>query len=86
MAKLTPKGAHSLSPHGRTYKLIELVGTSEKSYEDAVQKAIDDASRTLKGLAWFEVAELRGRIADGKVAEWQATVKIGFRILDAERG
>jgi flavin-binding protein dodecin len=65
----------------RTYTVIELVGTSDVSYDDAAKSAIERASRTLKGLAWFKVIELRGLIRDGEVAEYQVTLQIGFRVL-----
>ena len=64
-----------------TYKIITVVGTSPKGYSEAVQTAIEEASKTLKGLAWFEVKELRGKIKNGNVAEYQATVNIGFKII-----
>jgi len=67
---------------GKTYKLIELVGVSEESTEDAIQNALAQASQTLKGLAWFEVKEMRGLIEDNKVSQFQVTLKIGFRILN----
>lgn len=66
---------------GKTYKLIELVGVSETSTEDAIRSAIAQASQTLKGLAWYQVTETRGLIEDGKVNQFQVTLKIGFRIL-----
>lgn len=65
----------------RTYKLVELVGVSEKSFADAVANAVEEASKTIRGLGWFEVTEMRGKIADGKVAEYQTKVKVGFRLL-----
>ncbi len=64
----------------RTYKLIELVGISETSYEEAIKNAVSKAAQTLQGLSWFEVVELRGHIADNQVAEFQAKVKIAFKI------
>jgi len=64
----------------KAYKKIEIVGVSEKSFSDAVDAAIKKASETMHGLAWFEVAEMRGRIDKGKVAEYQATVRIGFKL------
>ena len=66
----------------RTYKVIEVVGISEKSYAEATRNAVEQAARTLKGLAWFETTQMRGLIRDGRVAEFQVTVKIGFRLLE----
>jgi flavin-binding protein dodecin len=68
----------------KTYKLIELVGVSADSTENAIRNAIEQASQTLKGLAWYEVKEVRGLIEEGKVSQFQVTLKIGFRILSAE--
>ncbi len=64
-----------------TYKMIELVGTSKNSYEDAIKNAISDASDSLQGLEWFQVTEFRGAIKDGKPSEFQAVMKVGFRVL-----
>jgi hypothetical protein len=66
----------------RTYKVIEVVGVSEKSFAEATRNAVEQAAKTLKGLAWFETTQMRGLIRDGRVAEFQATVKIGFRLLE----
>lgn len=65
-----------------TYKLIELVGTSPVSYAEATRSAIAEAAKTVRHMDWFEVAQMRGRIAEGKVAEFQVTLKVGFRIED----
>ncbi len=65
-----------------TYKIIELVGSSAISSDDAIQTAIAKASQTLHHLNWFEVIETRGHIVDGKVAHFQVTLKVGFRIED----
>ena len=62
------------------YKLIELTGTSTNSIEDAVDKAIKRASKTLKKLCWFQVVETRGNIDKGKVRHWQVTIKVGFAV------
>jgi flavin-binding protein dodecin len=67
----------------KTYKIIDLVGVSERSSDDAVRNAIARASQTLKGLDWFEVIETRGMIRDGKLAEFQVVLKVGFRLMDA---
>jgi flavin-binding protein dodecin len=64
------------------YKLIELTGTSTKSIEDAVEKAIERAHKTLKNLCWFQVTETRGNIDKGKVHHWQVTIKVGFAVKD----
>lgn len=65
-----------------TYKLIELVGSSTVSTDDAIRNAIAKAARTVKHMNWFEVVETRGHIVDGKVAHYQVTLKVGFRIED----
>lgn len=63
-----------------TYKKIEIVGTSPTSYADATANAVKKASESLHNLDWFEVTEMRGRIASGKIEQYQVTVKIGFRL------
>lgn len=65
-----------------TYKLIDLVGSSPISSDDAIKNAIAKASLTVKHMSWFEVIETRGHIVDGKVAHYQVTIKVGFRIED----
>jgi flavin-binding protein dodecin len=62
------------------YKLIELTGSSAKSFDDAVQNAIAKASKTMRNMHWFQVTETRGHINDGKIAHWQVTLKIGFTL------
>jgi flavin-binding protein dodecin len=64
------------------YKTIELVGSSTKSMEDAVQKAIGKAAETVRNLRWFEVLDTRGHIEEGRVAHWQVTLKLGFTLED----
>lgn len=64
-----------------TYKMIELVGTSKNSYEDAIKNALADASDTIEGIDWFQVTEFRGAVKDGKPSEYQAMMKVGFRVL-----
>lgn len=64
----------------KTYKLIELVGVSENSIEEAIQNAISRANQTLKNLDWFEVVEARGMIQDGRVNQFQVKLKVGFRL------
>jgi dodecin len=62
------------------YKTIELVGSSTRGMEDAVQKAISKAAETVRNLRWFEVLDTRGHIEEGRVAHWQVTLKIGFTL------
>lgn len=69
---------------GRTYKVIQLVGTSDQGVTEAINEAIDRASQTLKGLNWFEVQQIRGQIEDQKVAWYQVDLKIGFRLMSEE--
>jgi flavin-binding protein dodecin len=63
-----------------TYKKIEIVGTSPVSFAEAVKAAIKDAAQTVRHMDWFEVAEMRGSIKDRNVAEFQVTVRIGFKL------
>lgn len=65
---------------GSVYKLIEMTGTSPNSIEEAVQNALARTGQSIRNLRWFEVVETRGTIDDGKVGEWQVTVKIGFKV------
>ncbi len=66
----------------RVYKKIEVTGTSATSLEEAIENAVARAAKTVHKMRWFEVVETRGRIDDGKVAEWQVTLKIGFALDD----
>jgi flavin-binding protein dodecin len=61
------------------YGVTEVVGTSTKSLADAVNRAVETASGTLRNLEWFEVTQMRGHIKDGRVAHYQVMVKLGFR-------
>lgn len=61
------------------YAVTKIVGTSEKSVEKAIENAVETAAKTLKHLDWFEVAETRGFIREGKVAWYQVAIEIGFR-------
>ncbi|MBN1267109.1 MAG: dodecin domain-containing protein [Anaerolineales bacterium] len=62
------------------YKMIEVVGTSTKSVDDAIQNAVSRASDTVRKMQWFEVSEMSGRIKDGSVSQFQVKLKIGFSI------
>ena len=63
-----------------TYKKVELVGSSTTGIEDAINNALNEASRSIRHMDWFEVTETRGHIVDSKVAHFQVTLKVGFRI------
>lgn len=65
----------------QAHSIIELVGVSEYTYDDAASRAIARASDTLEGLGWFKVTELRGIIRDGEVAEYQVSLELGFRLM-----
>jgi flavin-binding protein dodecin len=69
-----------LSNH--TYSISEIVGTSDQGVDDAVRNGIAKASQTLRNLDWFEVKEIRGHLEEGKIADWQVTIKLGFRLED----
>jgi len=62
------------------YKSVELTGSSTVGADDAINKAISRASKTLHNLRWFEVTQVRGHIEDSVVAHWQVTVKVGFTL------
>ena len=65
------------------YKIIELVGSSEKSIEDAINTAISRAGETVRHLRWFEVVQTRGQVENGKVHYYQVMLKVGFTMEDA---
>jgi dodecin len=73
-------GEETMPDH--VYRIIQVVGSSGKSIEDAIQNAVGRASRTLRQVGWFEVVETRGHIEDGKVAHYQVTLKVGFTLDD----
>lgn len=62
-----------------TYAITEIVGTSTTNVGDAIQNGIDTAASSLRNLDWFEVTSVRGSITDGKAAQFQVTMKLGFR-------
>ena len=62
------------------YKMLELTGSSATSSDDAIRTAITKAAKTMRNLHWFQVTDTRGHIADGKIAHWQVTIKVGFTL------
>jgi len=67
-----------------TYRVTEIVGTSQDGVEAAISNAVGRASQTLRNLDWFEVTEIRGQINDGQVKYVQVGLKVGFRLDDNE--
>jgi flavin-binding protein dodecin len=79
--------AEPVGEHGRRkfmsehiYKVLELVGSSTSSIEDAIQTALSRAGETLRNIRWFQVVETRGAVNEGRVAYYQVTVKVGFTL------
>lgn len=65
-----------------TYRVIEVVGSSTETIDDAIRRAVADASRTIRHIGWFQVVETRGHVVEGKVGHFQVTLKIGFTLDD----
>lgn len=65
---------------GTIYRKTEIVGVSGASISEAIEIAIARATKTLRNVDWFEVGEIRGQVKDGKVSEYQVTLKVGFRL------
>jgi flavin-binding protein dodecin len=64
------------------YKSVEITGSSPAGVTEAIDRAIAKASETVRNLDWFEVVSIRGQIDDGRVAHYQVTLKVGFRLED----
>ncbi len=64
----------------KTFKIIEVVGVSEESIQQAVRNALARSRETLRGVDWFEVSEIRGRVDKNGTVEFQAQVRVGFRL------
>jgi dodecin len=62
------------------YKIVEIVGSSETSIEDAIETAITRASQNLRGIRWFEVVSTRGHVENNRVAHYQVTLRLGFTL------
>jgi len=84
LAETDPQGTpRTEAPFGEAdhaYKIIELVGSSKTSIEDAIEGAIRRASSTIRHLRWFEIVQTRGHIQDGQVAHFQVVLKVGFQL------
>jgi flavin-binding protein dodecin len=62
------------------YKMLEIVGSSETSVEEAISTAIAQANKTVRNMEWFEVVQTRGHIENGKIGHYQVALKIGFTL------
>jgi flavin-binding protein dodecin len=62
------------------YKSIEVTGSSPTNVDDAIRTAVAKAAESLRNIEWFEVVSVRGHVADGAVAHYQVTLKVGFRL------
>jgi len=69
-----------MSANHHVYKIVELAGSSPDGIEDAIRVAIARAGETIHNLRWFEVAETRGHVENGKVLHWQVVLKVGFTL------
>jgi flavin-binding protein dodecin len=67
----------------RVYRVIEIVGSSQCSIEDAIAAGVDRANATIRNLRWFEVVRTTGQIEDGKIKHYQVTLKVGFTMEGA---
>ena len=65
-----------------TYNIMDVVGSSADGPKPAIENAIARAGKKVRNMRWFEVAEMRGHIEDGKVAHWQVEVRTGFTLED----
>lgn len=62
------------------YKKIEVVGSSKKSVDEAIQNAITKAAKTIHNMRWFEIMQTRGYLENGKISYYQVDLKIGFTV------
>ncbi|HZW54888.1 MAG TPA: dodecin family protein [Nitrososphaerales archaeon] len=61
-------------------KITELIGHSDKSWQDAAQVAVTEAAKTIRGITGVKVRHLTGRVQDGKIVEYKADVEIAFGV------
>ncbi len=63
-----------------SYGISEIVGSSTESFDDAVRNAVAKASEDRRHIRWFEVTDMRGHVEGGRVAHFQATLKLGYTL------
>jgi dodecin len=74
---------HNARMSNRTYRVTEIVGTSDEGVDAAIRNGITRAAETIRHLDWFEVTEIRGHIREGAVDHVQVGMKVGFRLEDS---
>jgi flavin-binding protein dodecin len=80
-ARLAKSTNHTVARHEhRTAKVVELIGTSSKSFEDAVRNALKDASATTRGISGAQVENYSVKCNEGKITEYKASLKVVFGI------
>jgi dodecin len=67
----------------RTYRVTEIVGTSNVGVDEAIRNGVSRAAETLRHLDWVEVTQIRGQVVDGRVEHYQVGMKLGFRLEDS---
>jgi flavin-binding protein dodecin len=63
------------------FKKIELVGTSENGFFEAVDEAVKEAAKTISGISWIEVKDLKAHVKDGEISNYKATVVLAFKVM-----
>lgn len=66
----------------RVYRVVEVTGASADGVDEAINAGIRRVNKTMRNVEWFEVIDTRGRILDGEIAQFQVTMKVGFRLED----
>ncbi len=74
------RSANAAPVNEPVYTTLELIGSSDKGFQEAIQRAIAKAHETIRNIRWFEVRDTRGQAGDGQLAHWQVTLRIGFRL------
>ncbi len=64
----------------KVFKKISVTGCSSESYKKAIENAVEKASESLRGVAWFEVNEFRGGLGTDGQIEWQVAIEVAFKI------
>ncbi|MDP6627418.1 MAG: dodecin family protein [Methanopyri archaeon] len=62
------------------YKVIELIGTSEEGFSEAVRNALSDAEKSLHGIEYMDIGNARARVKDNKIVQYEVTVKVSFKV------